>query len=142
MIFVTGLVIGLIIGWIIEWTIDLIYWRRDESIASQKLAEAEARIRELELELELANKQAEPPPMPQTAIHEKDQLEKINGIGPVFAKKLNNAGIFTFAELAAEDPQRIREIINPQDWQKIEPEEWIDEARQIAQEAGKLIEAR
>ncbi|MCB0213122.1 MAG: hypothetical protein KDJ52_27520 [Anaerolineae bacterium] len=140
MTFVTGLVVGLIIGWVIEWAIDLIFWRRDEGVLQQRLVEAEARIKELEMEL--ANRQAAPPSVPQTVIREKDHLEKVNGIGPVFAKKLNNAGIFTFAELAAESPQRIREIINPQDWQKIEPEEWIDEARQIAQEAGKLIEAR
>ncbi|MCB0173725.1 MAG: hypothetical protein KDJ97_24610 [Anaerolineae bacterium] len=138
MTFITGLIIGLIIGWIIEWVIDLLYWRRDESVMQQRLIEAEEKIRELEAVL--AERQSTPvaaPPSP--VIREKDNLERINGIGPVFAKRLNNAGIFTFAELAAETPERVLEIINPEEWQKIEPELWLEEARQIAQKANQLI---
>lgn len=141
MTFVTGLIIGLIVGWIIEWVIDLLFWRRDDGVMQQKLDQAEARIKELEAEVAKL-KAAPPPQVPQTIIQEKDNLEKINGIGPVFAKRLNNAGIFTFAELAEQTPERVREIINPQDWQKIEPEEWIEEARQIAQQLSKLVKGR
>lgn len=32
-----------------------------------------------------------------------DDLTEVKGIGPAAAKKLNEAGIFTFAELAASD---------------------------------------
>ena len=141
MTFITGLIIGLIIGWIIEWVIDLLYWRRDESVMQQRLIEAEEKIRELEAVL--AERQSTPvaaPPSP--VIREKDNLERINGIGPVFAKRLNNAGIFTFAELAAETPERVLEIINPEEWQKIEPELWLEEARQIAQKVNQLIKEK
>lgn len=62
----------------------------------------------------------------------KDPLEKILGIGKVFEKKLWDAGILTFSDLAAADPDRLREIINPESWQKIEPDEWIAEARKRA----------
>lgn len=141
MTFVTGLIIGLIIGWIIEWVIDLLFWRRDDGVIQQKLDEAEARIKDLEAEL-VRSKATPPPPMAQTIIREKDNLEKINGIGPVFAKRLNNAGVFTFAELAEQPPERVREIVNPQDWQEIEPEQWIEEARQIAQQVRKLVKDR
>ena len=141
MTFVTGLIIGLIIGWIIEWVIDLLFWRRDDGVIQQKLDEAEARIKDLEAEL-ARSKATPPPPMAQTIIREKDNLEKINGIGPVFAKRLNNAGVFTFAELAEQPPERVREIVNPQDWQEIEPEQWIEEARQIAQQVRKLVKDR
>ena len=62
----------------------------------------------------------------------KDPLEKIEGIGPVYAKRLNEAGIFSFWQLAEQTPERVREIINPKEWQKIEPESWIAQARAMA----------
>lgn len=137
MTFVTGLIIGLLVGWIIEWVIDLLYWRRDEGVIQQRLIEAEEKIEFLEAAL--AERQSVVVAAPPPVIREKDHLEQINGIGPVFAKRLNKAGIFTFAELAAETPERIREIINPEDWQKIEPDLWVEEARQITQSANQLV---
>lgn len=59
----------------------------------------------------------------------RDPLIDINGIGPVYEKRLNDAGIQTFAELAALTPERIRTIIKPENWQLFEPEKWIEEAR-------------
>ena len=61
-----------------------------------------------------------------------DNLVDINGIGIVFAKRLNQAGIYTFAQLAESTPERIKEIINPEEWQKIEPESWIAQANELA----------
>jgi DNA-directed RNA polymerase subunit beta' len=49
-----------------------------------------------------------PDPMPATG----DDLTRIEGIGPAIAKHLNDAGIFTFAELAGTDPARIRSILD------------------------------
>ncbi len=40
-----------------------------------------------------------------------DPLEKIKGIGPVIKKKLNENGIFTFAQLAALSPSELEEIV-------------------------------
>lgn len=59
----------------------------------------------------------------------RDPLIDINGIGPVYEKRLNAAGVQTFAELAALTPERIRSIIKPESWQLFEPEKWIEEAR-------------
>jgi predicted flap endonuclease-1-like 5' DNA nuclease len=77
-----------------------------------------------ELEDELARLRAKP---------KVDNLELINGIGKVFAKKLNEAGIFTFEELARTAPDRIRDIIQPKSWQLIEPEKWVLESAEFAQ---------
>lgn len=44
-------------------------------------------------------------------IKKVDDLVIIDGIGPVIARLLNNAGIFTFAELAALDEAGLREIV-------------------------------
>lgn len=41
----------------------------------------------------------------------KDDLKKVEGIGPKIAETLNAAGINTFAELAATAPEKISEII-------------------------------
>lgn len=41
----------------------------------------------------------------------KDDLKKVEGVGPKIASLLNEAGINTFAELAATDADKIREIL-------------------------------
>ena len=40
-----------------------------------------------------------------------DDLKKIEGIGPKIASTLNEAGVITFAELAATSTEKISEII-------------------------------
>lgn len=69
------------------------------------------------------------------ADNDKDDLEVIDGIGPVFERKLYEAGVTTFAMLAELSPAQVREIIKPQNWQKIEPENWIAEAAKLARGA-------
>jgi predicted flap endonuclease-1-like 5' DNA nuclease len=56
-------------------------------------------------------------------------LRVIDGIGVVYEKKLFDANIYTFEQLAALSPDQVRDIIKPEEWQKFEPEAWIAEAR-------------
>lgn len=66
-----------------------------------------------------------------------DDLEVIHGIGPVYASRLQSAGIQTFAQLAELSPAQVRELIEPlRSGHMIEPEKWIAEARQLASDAG------
>ena len=58
-----------------------------------------------------------------------EALEEINGIGPVFANRLNEAGIFTFAQLAGTPPDEIAGITGVTRW---DPSEWIAEAEELA----------
>lgn len=58
----------------------------------------------------------------------KDPLEKIDGVGQVYQTKLYEAGIKTFAQLAAASPSRITEIVEPQNWQTIDIMKWRREA--------------
>ena len=60
----------------------------------------------------------------------------INGIGPVYQQRLFDAGIYTFAELAAQSPARLRELVGAKSWQETEAEAWIAEARQFMQAGG------
>ncbi len=68
-----------------------------------------------------------------------DRLEEIKGIGPVYAKKLNAAGVYSFADLANMRAERLTDIIKPNRWQLIEPERWISEAATFANAGGKRL---
>jgi predicted flap endonuclease-1-like 5' DNA nuclease len=58
-----------------------------------------------------------------------DPLEIIHGIGPVYAGRLQRAGIRTFADLAQASAERIDEILG-----RHQPQapDWIAEAKSLA----------
>lgn len=59
-----------------------------------------------------------------------DDLEIINGIGPVFARRLQEAGVRTFAELAATSPERLLEIVRSSPG-LADPDSWRAQAAQL-----------
>jgi len=85
------------------------------------------RARIAELETQLAQ---------QPAHHDiaQDLLTTINGIGPAFQKRLYDAGVCTFAQLAQQTPERLRQIVRANNKQRSKPEAWIAEARRRAQD--------
>jgi len=87
----------------------------------EKLQSAEAEIKRLKAEL--SKTKIEKP---------SDDLTKINGIGPAFAKRLYKADIHTFAQLATLSQEAVRKIVAAKNWQKIEPEAWIEQAKQLS----------
>jgi predicted flap endonuclease-1-like 5' DNA nuclease len=95
--------------------------------AQARLKEAEQTLEQLRAELNLPVQPAAEPAKNER----KDRLERIRGIGAVFARRLNEVGISTFEQLAELSPDRIREIVHVEEWQKIEPEKWIEEAREL-----------
>lgn len=50
---------------------------------------------------------------------------------------MNKAGIYTFAQLATQPPERIQEIVDPEEWQAIDPDAWIAQAKELANKAKK-----
>lgn len=66
---------------------------------------------------------------PAPAATRADDLTAIKGIGPTFAKRLNDAGIMTFAALAAATPEQLREVTRAP--AVANPEEWIAQARSM-----------
>ncbi|MCA9899890.1 MAG: hypothetical protein KC433_16985 [Anaerolineales bacterium] len=144
----TAVILGIAIGWVGEWVIDWLFWRREKEEAAptrtvdldlqNKLAALESEKDSLTARLQAAlNK--EPEVVVKETVKEvimiPDRLQKIHGIGDVFTRRFNEAGVYTFAQLAEISPERAREIIKPEEWQAIEPEQWIDEARQFAEQA-------
>lgn len=57
-----------------------------------------------------------------------DELEAIQGIGPAYARRLNDSGITTFSQLAEANPDDLREITGVTRW---DPTEWISQARTL-----------
>jgi predicted flap endonuclease-1-like 5' DNA nuclease len=67
-----------------------------------------------------------PPPTPPT---EPDDLTIVNGIGPVFARRLMEAGIATISQLAAADPARVAEVAGVPE---ARVETWLEQAAALA----------
>jgi len=90
----------------------------------------------------LADPVAAVPPMPETAepvvpVAEPAHLEVINGIGAGYAKRLHEAGIHTFADLAQQTPEQLRTIIHVDKWVTDEElHSWIEQARVLAGSSG------
>lgn len=61
------------------------------------------------------------------AAAEGDDLTKLNGVGPAAAKKLVEAGLTTFAQIAALSEDAIAAI----DTIKVKPE-WVEQAKELA----------
>ncbi|HRW10341.1 MAG TPA: helix-hairpin-helix domain-containing protein [Caldilineaceae bacterium] len=130
MLFWLGLVAGAIIGWVVEWIIDWRFWRKDLTVTTDE----ESRLRkELEVaRLEINNLQNRLRTQ-ETTNPDADRLQDIDGIGPVYARKLQDAGIHTYAQLATTSIERLTEIINPQEWQTIKFDDWIRQARVLGE---------
>lgn len=65
----------------------------------------------------------------------QDDLEVIKGIGPVIAKKLNDVGICSFADLAALTPERLRELVGDVISRLADEESIILQAKQLAEKS-------
>ncbi len=64
----------------------------------------------------------------------KDDLKKIKGLGPAYEKKLNEAGITTYAQIAAWTADDLAELeaktgIKPA---KVEKDGWIEQAKNLS----------
>ncbi len=62
----------------------------------------------------------------------KSQLQLIRGIGPTYARRLSDFGIQTFADLAECDAEQVASIIKKKNWQAVDINDWIDEAKALA----------
>ena len=61
-----------------------------------------------------------------------DDLTRIAGIGPKFARQLAAAGITSFSALAAAQPDQLKQIIAAPEWRQTDTSTWIAEAKQLA----------
>ncbi|MGQ0603236.1 MAG: hypothetical protein ACT4QE_16250 [Anaerolineales bacterium] len=69
---------------------------------------------------------------PLAGTHRADDLKMIKGIGPVFERRLNAAGITTFAELADTSDESIFAIVKARNRQAVDLDFWRQQAREFA----------
>jgi len=102
-------VLGLLIGWLAEWVIDWYYWRsRIYNIARENTTLKE---RLTSLEAERSQRSASAKGIALADKEGRDNFQAIKGIGPVFSKRLHEAGIHTFEQLAQLTPRQLEEIL-------------------------------
>ena len=127
---------GLLAGWLGEWVLDWLYWRRrkpaaasagDDPAFAKKLESLEAENRDLKSRLAGA-----PVVTEKVVIVEREHLQDIYGIGPVYEKRLKEAGITTFEGLADANPNELIKMAKIEDWQNADPGSWVTQARDFA----------
>jgi predicted flap endonuclease-1-like 5' DNA nuclease len=74
---------------------------------------------------------ADPSPAP-------DDLTRLRGIGPGYARRLGQANITTFTELGSLEEHQLLELVGPWGLQRARRDEWLAQARLAAEgdEAG------
>ncbi len=110
-------IFGLLYGWFAKIAFDRIY--RDNEIEDIRNENASLKeyIRSLETKLQPKSlesksvKQTNAQSKPTQTAAGKDDLKVIKGIGPAIEKKLNNAGIQTFAALARLTTEELENIL-------------------------------
>ncbi len=101
-----------------------------EAAAAAGLAATRAAIDELDLvDVEIIDLG---PLRVETVEVEFDDFTKIKGIGPAYAARLGDAGVLSYADLAAIDPPALATLAGVRNWQKVDTDEWVVEAKRLA----------
>jgi predicted flap endonuclease-1-like 5' DNA nuclease len=61
-----------------------------------------------------------------------DDLTVIKGVGPVYQWKLRDIGVGSYKQLATADPDQLRRMLDIKNWQRVDIQAWIDQARDWA----------
>jgi len=106
---VAMLVLGLLLGWLAEWAIDWYYWRgRIGRIADENrgLKEQLLSLKAKKTAVRLSAKN-----IPIVDAEGNDNFQAIKGVGPVFARRLKEAGVLTFEKLSQMKSGELEEIL-------------------------------
>jgi predicted flap endonuclease-1-like 5' DNA nuclease len=103
--------------------------RREQAGLLQRILDQIGRV------VPAVSKAAKAPPPPG-----QDRLTDINGIGPVYASRLYEAGIQTFRQLAAVTPEELYTLLNLPRWRvrSVDAASWIEQAEHLASQREKV----
>jgi predicted flap endonuclease-1-like 5' DNA nuclease len=144
-------IFGLLYGWFFKIAFDRIYRQNDIEDLQNENASLRDYIRSLEMQrqsmsiearamqrsapqavpVEAPAEEQESPARAQTT-SEKDDLKVIKGIGPAIEKKLNHAGIQTFAALAGLSKRDLENILGNQVKRLQDENDLIAQAKRLA----------
>lgn len=142
-------VFGLLYGWFFKIAFDRIYHQNDMEDLQNENVSLRDYIRSLEMQLqarsletrsarmETSAPQAVPlesaaPTPPATTTSEKDDLKVIKGVGPAIERKLNAAGIQTFAALSRLSAKDLENILGSQVKRLQDENDLIAQAKKLA----------
>jgi predicted flap endonuclease-1-like 5' DNA nuclease len=136
-------IFGLLYGWFFKIAFDRIYRENDLEDLRNENASLQEYIRSLEVQLQPKSLEAKsmqrsaPQAIPveapaPTATSEKDNLKVIKGIGPAIERKLNSAGIHSFAALAELSKQDLENILGNQVKRLQDENDLIAQAKKLA----------
>jgi len=131
-------ILAVLIGMVLAFTgvfflVWVLWWLSNRSKREQDVASIEIEVQPPQPEVETPSvaprpgtedQEQEPPAVP-------DDLKRIEGIGPKFSKVLQDAGIRTFAQLAAASPDRLAQILEAADPRLLrlaDPTTWPEQA--------------
>ena len=137
-------IFGLLYGWFLKIAFDRIYRENEMEDIHHENASLRDYIRTLEDRLTpmametrsmrpAETPRVEPAASTQTA-SDKDDLKRIKGIGPAIEKKLNNAGIHTYAALAALNRDDLERILGNQIKRLQDEKDLIAQAKRLARQ--------
>jgi len=110
-----GFVLGLLIGWLVGWAMDWFFWRQKRMATVPTPAESRAAaipVTANTAELDaLRTENARLEGQPEKLIGMPDDLKVITGVGPEIERRLNEAGIRSFAQLAELTPTDLERIL-------------------------------
>lgn len=142
-------VFGLLYGWFFKIAFDRIYHQNDMEDLQNENASLRDYIRSLEMQLQARSletrsarmetsapqavplKSAAPTP-PATTTSEKDDLKLIKGVGPAIERKLNAAGIQTFAALSRLSAKDLENVLGNQVKRLQDENDLIAQAKKLA----------
>lgn len=132
--------LGLFTGWLVKTMVadaDLRHriqaFVNENSFLQDRIRSLEVQTKPKSLETKSVARPATQPverPRPVKTNTRKDDLKLINGIGPALEKRLNDTGIYTFADLVQLTPEELEARLgNPR---RVATADLIEQARELA----------
>ena len=137
-------IFGLLYGWFFKVAFDRIYRENEiDDIRNENQSlreyierlESQLQARSLEsrsMQREPVAAPSQPEPVAAPVRSEKDNLKVIKGVGPAIERKLNNAGIQTFAALSRLNAGELENILGSQIKRLQDENDLIAQAKRLA----------
>lgn len=125
---------GLLYGWFFKIAFDRIYRQNDIEDLRNENVSLQDYIHSLEKQLQFQSLEPRSmtPAAPVQTETAKDDLKTIKGVGPALERKLNNAGIQTFAALAGLSRGELENILGSQVKRLQDENDLIAQAKKLA----------